>query len=279
MALKNLLVIVDPGKQTTVRIDAALLLASRFGAHLTGLFVIAPPLLPGYVAPELSQELIDMERQLAQDAADRAALDFRSRVERAGTGERAEWRLDHGDPDQVAGLAARYADLIIVGQIDPDRDRNIPAFHPEDILLAGGRPVLMVPYAGNVASLGERIVIAWNGSREAARAVNDALPLLETANRVTVLVINPETGFDGPEAEPGADIALHLVRHGVKADVDRVSARGMDPADLLLNYVADNSADLLVMGGYGRSRLRELVLGGFTRHILRHMTLPVLMSH
>jgi len=91
--------------------------------------------------------------------------------------------------------------------------------------------------------------------------------------------INPEIGIDGPEAEPGAHISRHLVRHGVKADIDRVTALGIDPADLLLNYAADNSADLLVMGGYGRSRLRELVLGGFTRHILRHMTLPVLMSH
>ena len=109
--------------------------------------------------------------------------------------------------------------------------------------------------------------------------MNDALPLLETAEKVSVLAVNPKPGFDGLGDEPGADIALHLARHGVMVTADHFSARGMDAGDMILNYATDVSADLLVMGAYGRSRLRELVLGGVTRHIMHHMTIPVLFSH
>ena len=127
------------------------------------------------------------------------------------------------------------------------------------------------------APLGHVRVTGWLRPGEAT--VNDALPLLETAEKVSVLAVNPKPGFDGLGDEPGADIALHLARHGVMVTADHFSARGMDAGDMILNYATDVSADLLVMGAYGRSRLRELVLGGVTRHIMQHMTIPVLFSH
>ena len=279
MALKNLVVVVDQGAQSAARVNAAILLATKHDAHLTGLFVSSPPVLPSYVAGELGEGIIAIQRRTAQEHADEAAALFRRAVERAGIGERSEWRALRGNPTEVTGIVGRYADLIIVGQLDPERDGEVLPVHPEDVLFDCGRPVLVIPYAGKPASIGERVVIGWNGSREAARAVNDALPLLETAEKVSVLAVNPKPGFDGLGDEPGADIALHLARHGVKVSADHFTARGMDAGDMILNYATDVSADLLVMGAYGRSRLRELVLGGVTRHIMQHMTVPVLFSH
>jgi nucleotide-binding universal stress UspA family protein len=279
MALKNLVVVVDQSAQSTARVNAAILLATKHDAHLTGLFVASPPVLPSYVAGELGEGIIEIQRRTAQEHADEAAVLFRRAVELAGIGDRSEWRTLRGNPTEVTGIVARYADLVIVGQVDPDRDGEVPPVHPEDVLFDCGRPVLVVPYAGKATSIGERVVIGWNASREAARAVNDALPLLETAEKVSVLAVNPKPGFDGLGDELGADIALHLARHGVMVTADHFSARGMDAGDMILNYATDVSADLLVMGAYGRSRLRELVLGGVTRHIMQHMTIPVLFSH
>ena len=123
------------------------------------------------------------------------------------------------------------------------------------------------------------MLVAWNGSREATRAANDALPILQRADRVVVLAINPGGGIDGHGEVPGADLSLHLARHGVSAEAQQVQAEDMNVGEMLLSRCADEAADLLVMGAYGRSRVRELVLGGATRHVLEHATLPVLMSH
>jgi nucleotide-binding universal stress UspA family protein len=174
---------------------------------------------------------------------------------------------------------ARYADLAILGQHDPDDAASGPRYLPEEVVLGGGRPVLIVPYIGPTATFGERVSIAWDASREAARAVNDALPLLRRARQVGVVSVNPRPWPFAHGEEPGADIGLHLARHGVKVEVQRIEGQGIDTANAILSHLADQSADLLVMGAYGHSRLREFVLGGVTRTILREMTVPVLMSH
>jgi nucleotide-binding universal stress UspA family protein len=136
-----------------------------------------------------------------------------------------------------------------------------------------------VPYAGRFESLGKRVLVGWNAGREAARAVQDALPLLMAAESVTVLTVNPEIGLGGHGEEPGADIALHLARHGVRVTVEHMTAPEISAGDVILNRAFELSADLLVIGAYGHSRLREMVLGGVTRSLLQQMTVPVLMSH
>jgi nucleotide-binding universal stress UspA family protein len=146
-----------------------------------------------------------------------------------------------------------------------------------DLVLSVGRPVLFVPYAGRFPATGKRVLVAWNASREAARAVSDALPLLARAESFEVVAFEPRPGDHGEV--PGADIALYLARHGVKATAARQSAPEIDIGAQILSRAADTGADLIVMGGYGHSRLRELVLGGVTRSMLEAMTVPVLMSH
>src|SRR5206468_1617267 len=141
------------------------------------------------------------------------------------------------------------------------------------------RPVLVLPYAGRFETVGRRVLVGWNARREAARAVHDALPLLRQAESVTVLAIDPVRGAHGHGEEPAADLALHLARHGLQVTARQTDSAGLDPADVLLNTAADEGADLIVVGGYGHSRVREVVLGGVTRRLLRTATVPVLISH
>jgi len=168
--------------------------------------------------------------------------------------------------------------VTVLGQADPDDPDALPDL-PERVILGAGRPVIVVPYAGTFKTMGQRVVVAWNASREATRAVNDALPLLERAASVRVLSINPHGGRSGHGAVAGADISLHLARHGVRVEAASVNASDVRVDDMLLSQAADCGADLIVMGAYGHSRLGEFVLGGATRHILRQITMPVFMSH
>jgi nucleotide-binding universal stress UspA family protein len=278
MALKSILVHVDREAPAARRIDAAIAVAAAQGAHLTGLYVTDRPHLPGYVAAELPADLIATWERTVVDGRAQARALFEERTRLAGIS--AEWREAEGDPLLVVGLHARYCDLTVIGQVDPDR---VPAGGaselPERLPLEVGRPILIVPYAGKFQTIGQHVVVAWNASRESTRAVADAAAFLERARRVTVLCVNPEGGMSGHGDVPGADIAHTLARAGVKAEATHIKSDEVSIADLLLSRIADLGADLLVMGAYGHSRISEMILGGVTRKILAEMTVPTLMSH
>ena len=194
----------------------------------------------------------------------------------------AEWRLVTAQGKGVAETVmehGRSADLIMASQRDPSWEFHTLLDEPERLAVESGRPVLLIPYAGQFSSFGKRVTIAWNGRREAARAAFDALPLLKMASTVRILWINPQDEVQDAGDIPTAEIAAALARHGVKCETATTAAADIDVGDVLLSSLADDGCDLLVMGAYGRSRLREFVFGGATRHILRSMTVPVLMSH
>lgn len=279
MALKDLLVVVDDTAAAAARIDVAAQLAARNDGHLVGLYTITDLLLPGYIATELPEAVRENQRRFADEQAAKAEALFNDAMRRHGLTNRSEWRAVRGNPTEMAALHGRYADLVVVGQVDPQRDRDYPVALPQDLVFSCGRPLLVVPYAGTFSTVGERILVGWNASREASRAVGDALPLLTAAKRVVVMAVNPKSGNGGIGDEPGADIAKHLSRHACRVEAAHISTDAVEPGDTMLNTVADESCDLVVMGAYGRSRLRELVLGGMTRYMLQHMTVPVLMSH
>jgi nucleotide-binding universal stress UspA family protein len=146
-------------------------------------------------------------------------------------------------------------------------------------VLESGRPVVVIPFIGASQPIGKRVMVAWNASREAVRAVNDAMPLLVEADTVEVLAINPPAGDTGDGDIPCADICLHLARHGINAVAQSMQAADIKAGDLLLSRAADQGVDLIVMGAYGHSRFREIVLSGVSRHLFKHMTVPVLFSH
>lgn len=275
MAPKDILVHLDAGPRAAMRLDVAARLAARHGAYLTGLFVVDMP-LPMVVDPAgggaaLASLLEDL-RSAALDDASKAEAAFRARCDRDGIPN--EWRVEEGTTADKVTAAARSADLVVLGQ--PDAAEEPGAALLDDAIFFSGRPVLVVPYAGSFSAIGRRVLVGWKPGREAARAVHDALPLLAGAELVTVLSVNPG---GGPEDLPGAAICRHLARHGIAAEARGTEAAGLAEGDALLNAAADLGADLLVVGAYGHSRLREIVLGGVTRTLLDRMTVPVLFSH
>ncbi len=280
MAYRNLLVQVDDTRGCAKRIEAAVDLAAAHGAHLTGVYIIAEASPATFAQGYLPAELLTALQQEMRARADAALARFAAVAERNQiTFEARVDRVLYTEVADALATNARYADLVILGQIDPDDPVTGPRYLPEQVILGCGRPALVIPYIGPAASLGDRVVIAWDASREAARAVNDALPLLERASSVSVVTINPRQDPFGHGEEPGADIGLHLARHDIKIEVERVVSRDIDVANTILSQLANEGGDLLVMGAYGHSRLREYVLGGVTRTILAEMTVPVLMSH
>lgn len=280
MAYKNLLVLIDETKANAGRMAAALALARSRKAYVAGLYVIAEPDLSGFVRAQIPDEVLEEQRARAEETAEAAVAAFRELAEREGVA--ADGRIARAQAHEVAALIAlqaRYADLVIAGQAAPEEPGPGGRQMVADLVLSAGRPVLVIPYIGVARPIGRTVTVAWDAGREAARAVADAMPFLEAAERVHVLVVNPVTGAQAHGPEPGADIALSLARHGVKAEVEVTSAPDIEEGEAILSWLADSGSDLLVMGAYGHGRMRELVLGGVSRLVLESMTCPVLMAH
>lgn len=274
MPIRDILVHLADDSHFGDRLDAAVAVAERFDAHLIGLYLPVSPYLPGYIKPYFTSEMLREHRERKEQAEKDAESRFDQRIHQAGI--RAEWRHANGGGANSVASQGRYADIVIVGQRDPDapQDQNGDNL-AEEVTMNSCRPVIAVPFAGEFKTLGRRVLVAWNGSREAARATHDALPFLTQADKVILLSVNaPGTGHI-----PGADISTHLARHGVGIEIHNRVQDDVGVGDAILNAASDYAADLLVIGAYGHSRLRELVLGGVTRHLLRHMTVPVLISH
>jgi len=286
MMFKDILVHLDGGPRSATRLKVAVDLARRNEAHLTGIFVVDIPgsdLFYGAGMPYAGGgSMSDMVNSLRADAAahaDAVGQEFRNTVRREGLEN--EWRIVEGDTVELLALHARYADLTVLGQPNDEEPYKGPTADAVlvNVMLSSGRPILAVPYAGQFERVGDRVLIAWNASREATRALNDAMPLLRGAKIVTVLAVNPRHGIEGHGDVPAADIALHLARHGVRAEAAHTIARDISEGDALLSYAADIGADLIVSGGYGHSRAREMVFGGVTRTLIQEMTVPMLLSH
>lgn len=274
---KTLLVPVDGRARSARSMEVAGKLAAQWDAHVVGLFVQPPSQIPSHARAEGSAVMLEQLREKAvAEMTAQAKARFDEGVRAAGI-ERAEWRVGRGDTAAVVALHARYADLVLVNQTDPQDDGRTG--FADAILLSVGRPVLALPYAGDPAVKASNVLVCWDAGREAARAVTDALPLLQRAKRVTVLSVDGRASPGGHGEEPGADIALYLARHGVKAEAARTASGGIDPGSVILSRAFDYGSDLIVMGAYGHSRVREILLGGATRTILQQMTVPVLMSH
>lgn len=279
MALKDLLVHVDNSRQGRIRVAAAAQLAARHDAHLIGLYVLHFPDIPGYIRLQMTEDVLQHSRRAAEAEAEAAEAMFNEAVQLAGV--KAEWRCVEGSPLKLLSLHARYADVAVIGQRDTAIESSLDISDiPDQLILASGRPMLIIPCVGEYPVIGNRVMVAWDSNRLAARAVNDALPFLVGAKQTLVIAVNPSGDEEEGHGEiPSADICLHLARHGVTAEAQHVFADDLGVGEMLLSRAADEGCDLLVLGAWGHARWRELVLGGVTRHMLHHMTVPVLMSH
>lgn len=275
---KDILVQIDSTEASARRLDVAAALAERGEAHLTGLHVNWLEENLYWADPYAAGAVLQAAEQWAADEAARAEAQFRDGV--AGRALTSEWRVVKGPQVRTLAAHGRLADLIVVGQHDPDGEAGAEtAGIAEQVALSAGRPCLVVPYIGARPTLGERILIAWNGSREAVRAVNDALPFLKAAQKVHILAVENHAERLGRDVELPTDIAAHLCRHGVTVEAANDAAGDIAIGELLLSRAADLDIDLVVMGCYGHARLRELILGGVSRTLLELTTVPLLMSH
>jgi nucleotide-binding universal stress UspA family protein len=278
MAYKEILVVFENSASAAQRVAPAAAIAAAFGARLTGFFATGYPISTAYGDLSGAPQLIEayMEAQRAEAGAAEAA--FRQAL--AAAKLQGDWVYREAEATGSAVALAAFHDLVVIGQPNPDSALG-GAFglSPEEIVLGAGRPVLVVPYAGNFAALGKRVLVGWNRRREAVRALHDAMPLLERAEAVTVIEVDPDEPLLSEPVVSAADLAAALTRRGIRAAGETQTAGDLNVDDLLLSRAADLGADLLVMGAYGHSRLREYVLGGVSRGVFRQMTLPVLMSH
>lgn len=272
MTYRNILVHVDAGRSAAARIDLAFAIAARDEGFVIGAHPTVPEFLPAYF--EAGPEIMQLQQNLADEETVKSRALFEACAAKAGCPN--EWRALSGPARTALAIEGRYADLVVVGQDDPENGATTtPADLAADLIFSTGRPVLMVPYIGAQGAVGRRVLIAWSETREGARAVADAMPFLTRAEAVTVLTVSREAEVP----DPAARLCEALVRRGVQATPDHVVGSGLDPAELLLSRAADISADLIVMGAYGHARLRQQILGGVTQTLLEHATVPVLMSH
>jgi nucleotide-binding universal stress UspA family protein len=257
--------------------DYAISVADTFGSHLVGVAFVYDPIIPVSNTGYIPAEAIEIQQNDNQAATQAAVDKFNAALQRAGvTGEPVSLGASFAGASDHFGRIARRFDLAIVGQAEPNKGA-VEELIAEGALFESGRPVIVVPYIQKAPLKLDRVMVCWDGSRPAARAIADAMPLLHKAGRVDIVIVASEPGKKD-EIE-GADMGEHLARHGLKVEVKRIGGGGIDVADALLSNAADSSADFMVMGGYGHSRLREFVLGGVTHSILRSMTIPVLLSH
>lgn len=278
MSYKTILVHCDANPNVAQRLAVAVDLAQRQGALLVGVSVQEPFNLPAFVDGTMPTDALFTAYEAAAKADEATAKAAFGKAVK-GTHLSTEWRSAQGYVDAELALQARYADLVVVGQSDPDAALPTPTSLPEATALSTGRPVLVVPHIGAPATLGKTVMLCWNASRESARAASDALPILRAADKVIVLVVDPRSSADAHGAEPGADVAAWLTRHGAKVTVQRDVAADADVGSVILSRAADHDVDLIVMGLYGHSRLREMVLGGVSRTLLGSMTVPVFIAH
>lgn len=276
MGFKDILVHVDATPASQARLDFAAHFAKEHEAHLVALHVEAAPYVPADImATGMAASVLQWQRELRRHRE--AEVGGKVEAARQRHGIEIEWRAIEGDVDDTLALHGRYVDLVIIGPGSDSLDLEQPELpSPGHVVIATGRPVLVLPKDYKAKSFGERILLGWKSTPEAARAVHDALPLLAKARNVTVTEVNPDLA--GGRRVAGGDIAKYLARHGVAVTVSPVVAPDMDAGSLLLARAADIEADLIVMGAYGHSRLREAVLGGATRYILDHLDIPVLMA-
>ena len=278
MAIKEVLCLLDIETDlTTAPVQIATEIADKLDAHLTGISPLIEPVVPALMVQPVPDQFISDARNRAQEKSKSSLERFSEYVERADiTFETRLLDVTPGGLDTFVNHT-RMCDLIVVGQDNPDRPEPLRSDLIEAALFDSGRPILLVPYVGVEHFQAKKIMVAWDGSKTAARAIHAAMPILELAEEVQIVMVEAKK-LHLP-GDPGADLAVYLSRHNIKVAVEKIPAPASGVSDALLNHIADNQIDLVVMGGYGHSRVREFILGGATRGMLSAMTVPCIMAH
>jgi len=276
MTYKTIMVCLNEVDRIDRLLDFAIEIAEHQSSHILGLYVIPLPIC----AIDLSSQAFDAYREFFKRHAHRVKDSFDSRMRRSGL--RSEWCLVHGETPLVADRVIEHgmaADLVIASQVDRSDSFGIELGFVERLVMGLGRPLLLVPNATTSRTLRGKVLIGWNGTREAARAAFDAIPLLQQAEAITITWVDPQKTLETPRTVPCAELATALTRHNVKTTAEGFPTAGLTAGQALKMRALDLGADLLVMGVYGHTRISEFVFGGATDFMLKNMPIPILMSH
>jgi nucleotide-binding universal stress UspA family protein len=280
MSYKTILVCLNEIGRMLPLLNVASDIGQRQDAHIIGLYVIPAVQIYPAVGPGMSPQVLDDTRDYFRTRSEKIRSQFDEYMRKRMM--RCEWRLVESTSPLIADAAiehGREADLVVASQIDVESQAGIERDFTDRIVMETGRPVLVVPAFGDFDQCGRRALVGWNATREAARAAFDAVPLLRQCEAVQVTWVDPQKSLDPKGSLPGAELAAALARHDIKVTAEGLPTGDITEGEALLSRVSDFAADLLVLGAYGHSRLREYVFGGVTRFILKSMTVPVLMSH
>lgn len=279
MEIKSLLLHLDHSDGCANRLQIACNVAREFGARINGLFVVPDYIVPSYVEAQISVDLISDVTEKAVARAEEALEDYRRRA--ADAGIEMEARVVEGQIIPILREHSKYADLMLLGQDQPDDPDNASYGLADALLFEGGCACLVVPHSGKLTAPGKRVLLTWNASRESARALREALPFLKRADEVVVLSSEPDhDDSQVARGHPHADeLARFLEYHGIESTSSGISDPNLSPSDAIAGQAADMNADLIVMGAYGHARLREIILGGVTRDLLKLSTVPLLLAH
>jgi nucleotide-binding universal stress UspA family protein len=275
--IKDVVVNLTGGHPQEFASDYAISIAATFGAHVAGVGFIFEPVIPGSMLGGIPTDLIEVQREENSKAAKEAIARFEAGAKAANVS--AETRMVDASvagASDLFGRIARRFDIAIVGQARREQGAS------EELLIEGalfgsGRPVVIVPFVQKQGLKLDRVIICWDGSRPAARAIADSMPFLQRAKAIEIVVVTGERDKSGEIT--GTNMRRHLARHGITVEIKHITGASADVPNTILSHAADSGTDFMVLGGYGHSRLREFILGGVTRSIMRSMTVPVLMSH
>lgn len=280
MAYKTILVSLNDVSRSDALIATSMAMAAKHNAHLIGLYIIPAVRIYPTMSIHSSPAVIDAFRIFFEEHAATSEKEFRTAAQKNGI--EAEWRkVEISSPNIADGVIEHglQADLIVTSQANEEANDGVEADFCERVVMESGRPVLLIPKSGKFADFGYNIIVGWNATREAARAVFDAMPLLEQSESTRLIWVDPQNTGGKAGNLPGSEMATTLARHGIKSTAEAMPTDGIGQGDALLNRASDLGADLIVMGAYGHSRMREFVFGGATHTLLNQMTVPVLMSH
>ena len=281
MSFKTMLVLMDESEDSSARLEVSCSLAEAHGAHLSALAMTQQ--ISTYVAADfhagaamIDTVQIEQSRQQAQAVAKAA----NEHIDARGIFGEARWTSHEAfGLREAAGMHGRHADLIVAGQPVDGFSPDLRGAALEGALFSSGRPVLMVPAKWDKPITASHVFVAWDASKQAARALSDATLFLDRAAKITIVIVDPKPGYDAFGPDPGVDIAAVLARHCSNVELDRIPSSGASVAEALLARAHDTASDLIVMGGYGHSVLRESVFGGVSREMIESTTIPLLLSH
>lgn len=277
MAIKNILVHIDSSSSCEHRLDVAIQLAVQHEARLSGIYVIPDFPEPTYYEAQIS---VDIIAEIDKEALETAKFTQRKYVDKAS---KADFPLtvdiEKGNLISILDDYARFTDLLVLGQNYPEDPQIMSEALADNLVLEAGTPCLIVPHTSSRQFSAKRILVAWNASREAARTLKDAMPILSNADTVEVLLVNPPQHEADKDGIHGKKVSSFLIQHGIKPEIEVETDNKVKPGDAIIARASEIDADIIVMGAYGHSRLREIILGGVTRKLLRQMAVPVFISH